>query len=392
MKINPNFALMEQNYLFATVEKKVAQYKQNHEDADIIKMGIGDVTRPLCKSAVIAMQNAVLEMADEKTFRGYGPYEGYEFARKAIQNHYLEYGINLSLDEIFVGDGGKSDVGNIVDLFDNDNTVLIPDPVYPVYVDTNTMSGRKIVFMNGTNENGFLPLPDENVNADIIYLCSPNNPTGAAYSFEQLEKWVDYANRHDAVILYDAAYEMFIADNQIPHSIFNISGARTCAIEFCSFSKTAGFTGMRCGYTVIPNELKRQGESLNRMWLRRQATKFNGVNYAVQRGAEAVFTSQGMKEIKESIDYYRNNAKTIMLTFDDIGIWYTGGINSPYIWFKVPGNLNSWEYFDLLLDKANIVCTPGSGFGKMGEGYIRLTSFGNAQRTKEAMERIKNIF
>lgn len=392
MKLNSNFQNLQQSYLFVTVAKKVAAYTAEHPDNKIIKMGIGDVTMPLAPVVIEAMHKATDEMANKETFRGYSPdSDGYPFLREAIANYYHSFGVNVDSSEVFVGDGAKSDVGNIVDLFDIDNTVLVPDPVYPVYVDTNTISGRKITYINGTEENGFLPLPDENTHADIIYLCSPNNPTGAVYTKEQLKVWVDFAIKENAVILYDAAYEAFITEDGLPRSIFEIEGAEKCAIEFCSLSKTAGFTGMRCGYTVIKKELVYDGVQVSKLWERRQGCKFNGVSYVTQRAAEAVFTPEGQKQIKETIAYYQNNAKVMMKAFEEMGVWFTGGINSPYIWLKCPEGMGSWEYFDYLLNNAEIVGTPGEGFGKNGEGYFRLTAFGDAEKTKEAMERIKKL-
>ena len=299
--------------------------------------------------------------------------------------------MTLGADEIFVSDGAKSDCGNILDIFSVDNTVLVPDPVYPVYLDTNIMAGRKILFADATAENGFLPMPDENVKADIIYLCSPNNPTGAAYTREQLKVWVDYAKKNDAVILYDAAYEYFVTDKACARSIYEVEGAKECAIELCSYSKTAGFTGVRCGYTVVPSALVREGASLNRLWARRQSTKFNGVSYITQMGAAAVFTEEGERQIRENIDYYRSNAKIISDCLDELGIWYTGGKNSPYIWMKCPNGMTSWEFFDYLLENAQVVGTPGSGFGKNGEGFFRLTAFGTHENTKKACERIRSL-
>jgi len=387
MNLNKNYDNLAQNYLFLTINKKVKEYSSNNPDKKIIRLGIGDVTKPLCKSVIDAMHRAVDEMASQETFRGYGPEQGYDFLRNAIKNYYSSHNVNLDLDEIFISDGAKSDVGNILDLFDKDNTVLIPDPVYPVYVDTNIMNGRNIVFIDANAENEFLPMPnDEKV--DIIYLCSPNNPTGAVYNKEQLKLWIDYANKNNAVILFDSAYESFISDSELPRSIYEIEGSKSCAIEFCSFSKTAGFTGTRCGYTIVPNELGK----LNKMWLRRQTTKFNGVPYIVQRGAEAVFTEEGMKEINENLNYYKENAKIISKTLKECGIWFVGGKHSPYIWLKCPNNLSSWDFFDYLLENAQVVGTPGAGFGKNGEGYFRLTSFGSRENTIEAMERFKKLF
>lgn len=392
MQINTNYANLQDSYLFLTIAKKVAAYTQANPENRIIRMGIGDVTQPLVPAVIEAMHKATDEMAHKETFHGYSPDQGYDFLREAIQGYYAKRGVSLKLSEIFVGDGAKSDIGNIVDIFGEDNRVLIPDPVYPVYVDTNVMSGRKVAYLDANERNGFLGMPDENTEADIIYLCSPNNPTGAVYSRAQLEAWVDYALRHEAVILFDAAYESFIADDTLPHSIFEIEGAKKCAIEFCSFSKTAGFTGVRCGYTVIADELVCGETQLNRLWARRQATKFNGVNYITQRAAAAVFTEAGQKQVREVIDYYRRNAALMVDAFKAMGLWFTGGENSPYIWHKVPAGMTSWEFFDDLLARAEVVGTPGSGFGRNGEGFFRLTAFGTHEDTAEAMERLKKLF
>ena len=392
MQINTNYANLQDSYLFLTIAKKVAAYTQAHPENRIIRMGIGDVTQPLVPAVIEAMHKATDEMAHKETFHGYSPDQGYDFLREAIQGYYAKRGVSLKLSEIFVGDGAKSDIGNIVDIFGEDNRVLIPDPVYPVYVDTNVMSGRKVAYLDANERNGFLGMPDENTEADIIYLCSPNNPTGAVYSRAQLEAWVDYALRHEAIILFDAAYESFIADDTLPHSIFEIEGAKKCAIEFCSFSKTAGFTGVRCGYTVIADELVCGETQLNRLWARRQATKFNGVNYITQRAAAAVFTEAGQKQVREVIDYYRRNAALMVDAFKAMGLWFTGGENSPYIWHKVPAGMTSWEFFDDLLARAEVVGTPGSGFGRNGEGFFRLTAFGTHEDTAEAMERLKKLF
>lgn len=392
MQINTNYANLQDSYLFLTIAKKVAAYTQAHPENRIIRMGIGDVTQPLVPAVIEAMHKATDEMAHKETFHGYSPDQGYDFLREAVQGYYAKRGVSLKLSEIFVGDGAKSDIGNIVDIFGEDNRVLIPDPVYPVYVDTNVMSGRKVAYLDANERNGFLGMPDENTEADIIYLCSPNNPTGAVYSRAQLEAWVDYALRHEAVILFDAAYESFIADDTLPHSIFEIEGAKKCAIEFCSFSKTAGFTGVRCGYTVIADELVCGETQLNRLWARRQATKFNGVNYITQRAAAAVFTEAGQKQVREVIDYYRRNAALMVDAFKAMGLWFTGGENSPYIWHKVPAGMTSWEFFDDLLARAEVVGTPGSGFGRNGEGFFRLTAFGTHEDTAEAMERLKKLF
>lgn len=388
MKINENYANLEQSYLFSTIAKKVNEYTAQNPDKKVIKLGIGDVTLPLCKAVTEALHKAVDEMGVQATFRGYGPEQGYDFLREAVQKYYAKRNVELELDEIFISDGAKSDLGNILDLFSKDNTVLVPDPVYPVYVDTNVMAGRKVVYVDANGENEFLPLPDKNVKADIIYICSPNNPTGAAYNKEQLQAWVDYAKSMNAIILFDAAYECFVSDENLPRSIFEIDGAKDCAIEFCSLSKTAGFTGTRCGYTVVPKALG----VLNKMWVRRQTTKFNGVPYIVQRGAEAVFSEEGQKEIRENINYYKENAKVISDTLKSCGIWHVGGKHSPYIWLKCPNNMDSWTFFDYLLENAQVVGTPGAGFGKNGDGYFRLTSFGSKENTAEAMARFKKLF
>lgn len=388
MKINENYANLEQSYLFSTIAKKVNEYAVQNPDKKVIKLGIGDVTLPLCKAVTDALHKAVDEMGVQATFRGYGPEQGYDFLRKAVQKYYAKRNVELELDEIFISDGAKSDLGNILDLFSKDNTVLVPDPVYPVYVDTNVMAGRKVVYVDANGENEFLPLPDKNVQADIIYICSPNNPTGAAYNKEQLQTWVDYAKSMNAIILFDAAYECFVSDENLPRSIFEIEGAKDCAIEFCSLSKTAGFTGTRCGYTIVPKALG----VLNKMWVRRQTTKFNGVPYIVQRGAEAVFSEEGQKEIRENINYYKENAKVISDTLKSCGIWHVGGKHSPYIWLKCPNDMDSWTFFDYLLENAQVVGTPGAGFGKNGDGYFRLTSFGSKENTAEAMKRFKKLF
>lgn len=391
MFYNSNFSNISENYLFAEVAQRTAAYERENPDKRIIRLGIGDVTLPLAGEVIKAMHAAVDEMSKRETFRGYGPYEGYDFLREAIRNYYGGFGVDVAMNEIFVSDGAKSDLGNILDIFSVDNTVLVPDPVYPVYVDTNVMAGRKVIFARANEANGFLPMPDRSQKVDIIYICSPNNPTGATYSKEQLKEWVDYANEIGAVILYDAAYECFVSDETLARSIFQIEGARECAIEFCSFSKIAGFTGTRCGYTVIPAELSRGGFNANKMWLRRQSTKFNGVPYIVQRGAAAVFSAKGMAEIRDNLNYYKINAKVISGCMDNLGIWYTGGKNSPYVWLKCPDNMGSWEFFDLLLHKAQVVGTPGEGFGENGKGFFRLTAFGSYEATQEAVSRIKKL-
>lgn len=391
MNINNNYLNLQDSYLFARVSQKVSEYKALNPDREIISLGIGDVTRPLVPAVIKAMEKAISEMGHADTFRGYGDYQGYEFLRQAVCGYYSKKDVLLSEDEVFISDGAKSDLGNILDIFSPDNTVLIPDPVYPVYVDTNIMAGREIIYINGNAENDFLPLPNKNISADIIYLCSPNNPTGAVYNKKQLKLWVEYALEKEAVILFDSAYEVFIRDETLPTSIYQIDGAKECAIEFCSLSKTAGFTGTRCGYTVIPHDLIRDGAALNKLWLRRQTTKFNGVPYIIQRGAEAVFTDDGLAQIKGNIDCYLQNARSIANTLTELGIWFTGGQNSPYIWLKCPNGMQSWEFFDNLLEKANIVGTPGAGFGDNGEGYFRMTAFGSRDDVINAMDRFKKV-
>jgi len=391
MNINQNFLKLQTSYLFSGIAKKVKEFTAANPDKQVIRLGIGDVTLPLVPAVIKAMQQAVSEMGNASTFRGYGDEQGYAFLRQAICGYYAKKGVTLSDDEIFVSDGAKSDLGNILDIFSTDNNVLIPDPVYPVYADTNIMAGRNISYMNGNESNDFLPLPDSNTKADIIYLCSPNNPTGAVYNKEQLKLWVEYALKNNAVILFDSAYEIFAQDATLPTSIYQIEGAAECAIEFCSLSKTAGFTGTRCGYTIIPHKLTREGTALNKLWLRRQTTKFNGVPYIVQRGAEAVFTDEGMSQIKGNISYYLKNAEIIANTLKSLNIWFVGGRNSPYIWLKCPKGMQSWEFFDFLLEKANVVGTPGAGFGKNGEGFFRLTAFNNKENVSAAMERVRGV-
>lgn len=391
MKINQHYLQLEKSYLFTMIGKKVAQFQQQHPEVDIIRLGIGDVTLPLCPAVVEALEGASREMGVKETFHGYGPEQGYDFLKEKIAGYYAEKGVTLALDEIFISDGAKSDLGNILDLFDADNTVLIPDPVYPVYVDTNIMAGRKVVFADADASNGFLPLPDENTDADIIYICSPNNPTGAVYDHAGLKAWVDYAKKRDAVILFDAAYESFVADSSLPRSIYEVEGAKEVAIEFCSFSKTAGFTGTRCGYTIVPDALVRGGVALNGLWLRRQTTKFNGVPYIIQKGAAAVFSEEGRRQTLANIDYYRENARILADTLDRLGIRYIGGKNSPYIWMECPNGMKSWEFFDYLLENAGVVGTPGAGFGANGEGYFRLTAFNDHENTEKAAKRIEKL-
>ncbi len=392
--INTNYANLKNNYLFSTVAEKVRVYSEAHPQADIIKLGIGDVTKPLAKTVIQALHDAVDENAKAETFMGYGPEQGYAFLREALADYYGKLGADIDADEVFVSDGAKSDIANILDIFSKDCHVVIPDPVYPVYLDTNVMDGRKVSFLNANEGNNFLPMPEDlgtDEKVDILYLCSPNNPTGACYNKEQLQTWVDFANAQGAVIFFDSAYEVFASGTDLPRTIFAIPGARTCAIEIASLSKTAGFTGTRCSYTVVPKELVRDGQSLKDMWFRRQSTKFNGTPYIVQKAAAAVFTEEGYAEIMENIQGYKENAKIIADTLDELGIYYTGGHYSPYVWLKCPNNMSSWEFFDFLLEKAQIVGTPGEGFGKNGEGFFRLTAFNTPERTREAMERLKEI-
>ena len=390
MKVNSNFDNLVPNYLFAEIAKRVNDYQKANPEKDIIRLGIGDVTLPLAPVVIDAMKKGADDLSAKETFKGYPDYEGYAFVREAISGYYKSFGVSVDADEILISDGAKSDCGNICDIFDKDNTVLVTDPVYPVYVDSNIMAGRKILYADCNKSNDFKAMPDSSVHADIIYLCSPNNPTGAAYTAEELKAWIDYAIENDAVILYDCAYEAFITED-LPRSIFAVEGARQCAIEFCSLSKTAGFTGTRCGYTVIPKELERDGHNIYKLWYRRQATKFNGVSWPVQCAAAAVFSEEGQQQIKANLEYYKENARIIAQALDELGIYYTGGKNSPYIWLECPNGLKSWEFFDLLLEKANVVGTPGAGFGRNGEGFFRLTSFGDREKTIEAVRRIKEI-
>ena len=397
VKLNENYLNLKESYLFSDIAKRVAQFTEKNPDKKVIRLGIGDVTKPLTKAVIEALHSGVSDMEKAETFKGYGPEQGYDFLRTAIKDYYNRKNVNISIDEIFISDGAKSDTGNITDLFSTDNVVMIPDPVYPVYVDTNIMNGRKIIYIDANKENNFLPIPDETKKADIIYICSPNNPTGACYNKEQLKCWVDYAIKNNAVILFDAAYECFVSDENLPTTIFEIDGARKCAIEFCSLSKTAGFTGTRCGYTIVPKELNFQSSNgiemnINKMWNRRQTTKFNGVPYIIQKGAVSVFSEEGMKMAKEVIEYYKENASIISKTMEQCGIKYYGGINSPYIWFECPENMNSWEFFDKMLNEIAVVGTPGSGFGKNGDGYFRLSAFGSREATIEAMDRFKSLF
>ena len=402
-KINENYRKLPGSYLFTEIARRVTAYGQKNPDQRLIRLGIGDVTRPLAPAVISAMHAAVDEMGTVEGFRGYGPEQGYDFLRQAIAEYdYQARGAEIAPDEIFISDGAKSDCGNIGDIFGVDNVVAVCDPVYPVYVDTNAMAGRageyseavgrwsNLVYMPCTAENGFAPAPPES-KVDLIYLCFPNNPTGAVATREQLQAWVDYAESRGAVILFDSAYEAFISDPSIPHSIFEIEGARRCAIEFRSFSKTAGFTGNRCAYTVVPRDLERGGASLNTLWNRRQTTKFNGVPYVVQRGAQAVYSDAGRAQVRETIAFYQNNARVIQAGLAGAGLTVSGGENSPYVWAKTPHGMGSWAFFDLLLQQAGVVTTPGAGFGPSGEGYIRLSAFGGAEDTAEAVERIRAV-
>lgn len=390
IKINENFLKIKESYLFSDINKKVRAYQEENPNAKIIRLGIGDVTLPLPKIVVDAMNKAVAEMGVKDTFRGYPPEYGYDFLKEAIKKYYKRYNVELELSEIFVSDGAKSDIGNLVDIF-GDNEIYIPDPVYPVYVDSNTMSGRSIHYLNASKDNGFLPSPKGlNFKGGIIYICSPNNPTGALYDYVGLKEWVDYALNNDSLIIYDSAYEAFI-EGAYPHSIYEIDNAKKCAIEVCSLSKSAGFTGTRCGYTIIPNELISNGISINKLWSRRQATKFNGVSYPVQRAAEAALSDDGIKACEENIKYYKRNAKLIADLMKEKGIYFTGGINSPYIWLRCPNDMDSWDFFDYLLKNANIVGTPGAGFGDNGNKYFRLTSFATYEATLEAVERLRKL-
>ncbi len=399
VKLNENFSKLKKNYLFIEIAKRIKAYSEAHpeEAKRLIRMGIGDVTRPLAPVVVEAMRKACAEMGVKETFRGYEDSgAGYDFLKNAVSDYYKSFGADVAPDEIRISDGAKSDCGNIIDIFGSGNTVLVTDPAYPVYVDSNIMNGNDVIYADSTEENGFAAMPDKSVKADLIYLCSPNNPTGSVYRTAQLKEWVDYALANGAVIIYDAAYEAFITENDVPRSIFCIEGAKKCAIEICSLSKTAGFTGTRCGYTVIPNELilkdsKGNDVKLADIWARRQGSKFNGVSYPVQRGAEAVFSPEGQKQCKENIAYYQENARVIASTCDELGIKYTGGVNSPYIWLKCPNEMDSWAFFDKLLNEIQVVGTPGAGFGKNGDGWFRLTAFGTHEATKEAMERLKGL-
>ena len=385
---NMHYADLKDSYLFFNISQKVAAYRAEHPEAKLCRMGIGDVSLPLCDAVIRALHEAVDDQASASTFHGYMPECGAPFLRKAISSHYASRGISLDEDEVFVSSGASDELGDILDLFDASDSALVIEPAYPAYVDANIIAGRKIIHLSSGEENGFLPEPEPGLEADIIYICSPNNPTGAVFGRSALQKWVDYANAAGAVILFDAAYEAFIEDPGLPRSIYETEGAQTCAIEICSLSKTAGFTGTRLGYTVIPKKLVRSGMCLNSMWVRNRTTKTNGVSYIIQKGGAAVFTPEGQEQIRSNIRIYKNNAKTMMKALDESGIRYFGGRNAPYIWMKCPGGMGSWEFFDRLLHEAQVIGTPGEGFGKCGEGYFRLSSFGSPEETETAAERM----
>ena len=392
MKPNMHYTELKDTYLFNTVYRKTDEYLAAHPGERVLKLGVGDVSYPLCKKVIEALHEAVDDQSRIETFHGYMPEHGAMFLREAIAKYYSGWDVDMTTDEVFVSSGACDDLGDLLEMFDRDNTVLVIEPAYPEYVDTNLLYGRKVIHLPAGEGDGFLPLPDESIDADIIYICSPNNPTGSAYTREKLKKWVDYANKKDAVILYDAAYEIFIEEDDVPHSIYEIEGADTCAVEVCSFSKTAGFTGTRVGYTIVPSKLERMGVNLNALWSRNRETRTNGISYILQKGASAVFTPEGQEQIHESISVYKKNAKVIMDAIDKCGFWYVGGKNSPYVWMKCPNNMGSWEFFDYLLNKLQIVGTPGVGFGSCGEGFLRLSAFGDPDDTQEAAKRIVEHF
>lgn len=391
LKPNMYYDQLKESYLFYNIAQKTKKYLELHPEQTLLRMGIGDVSLPLCDAVIRALHEAVNEQAEKESFHGYMPECGALFLREAITEYYKRNGIRLSADEVFVSSGASDELGDLLDLFDRKNSALVIEPAYPAYVDANTMAGREIIHLTSGKENGFLPDPGEDDKADILYICSPNNPTGAVFSYEQLQKWVDFANENGSVILFDAAYEAFIEED-FPHSIFELEGAKTCAIEICSLSKTAGFTGTRLGYTVIPKELQRNGMNLNEMWVRNRTTKTNGVSYIIQKGGAAVFTEEGQKQIHSNIRIYKKNAHVLMEVLDKLGIWYTGGKNAPYIWMKCPEGMGSWEFFDYLLNEIQVVGTPGAGFGECGEGYFRFSTFGSPEDTKEAAKRLLALF
>lgn len=385
---NMHYRDLKESYLFAGIAQKVKKYQMEHPEKHIYRMGIGDVSLPLCDAVIAALHEGVADQANKETFHGYMPECGAQFLRETIAKHYAERGVILDADEVFVSSGASDELGDILDLFDRSSSALVIEPAYPAYVDANVIAGREIVHLASGKEDGFLPEPREDFKADILYICSPNNPTGAVFSRNQLQAWVDFANENGAIILFDAAYEAFIEDETLPHSIFELDGAETCAIEICSLSKTAGFTGTRLGYTVIPKALNRCGMNFNAMWVRNRTTKTNGVSYIIQKGGAAVFTPEGQAQIKANIQIYKNNAKVLMEALDQLGIWYTGGKNAPYIWLKCPNGMGSWEFFDYLLNEIQVVGTPGEGFGACGEGYFRFSTFGSPEDTKEAARRL----
>ncbi len=388
---NKHYGELKDSYLFYNISQKIKAYSAKNPDKKLYRMGIGDVSLPLCDAVIKALHKGVDDQANKESFHGYMPECGAPFLRTTIAEYYRKRGVDLADDEVFVSSGASDELGDIIDMFDRGSAALVIEPAYPAYVDANTMAGRKIVHLASGKENGFLPAPDEDTQADLIYICSPNNPTGAVFTREGLKAWVDFANKHKSVILFDAAYEAFIEEENLPKSIFEIEGARTCAIEICSLSKTAGFTGTRLGYTVIPKELERDGMNFNSMWVRNRTTKTNGVSYIIQCGGAAVFTDEGQRQIKENIKIYKDNAKVIMQALDELGIWYCGGKNAPYVWLKCPKGMGSWEFFDYLLENVQVIGTPGEGFGKCGEGYFRFSSFGSPEDTKEAAERLKKL-
>ena len=385
---NMHYRDLKESYLFAGIAQKVKKYQTEHPEKHIYRMGIGDVSLPLCDAVIAALHEGVADQANKETFHGYMPECGAQFLRETVAKHYAERGVILDADEVFVSSGASDELGDILDLFDRSSSALVIEPAYPAYVDANVIAGREIVHLASGKEDGFLPEPREDFKADILYICSPNNPTGAVFSRNQLQAWVDFANENGAIILFDAAYEAFIEDETLPHSIFELDGAETCAIEICSLSKTAGFTGTRLGYTVIPKALNRCGMNFNAMWVRNRTTKTNGVSYIIQKGGAAVFTPEGQAQIKANIQIYKNNAKVLMEALDQLGIWYTGGKNAPYIWLKCPNGMGSWEFFDYLLNEIQVVGTPGEGFGACGEGYFRFSTFGSPEDTKEAARRL----
>lgn len=392
--IRPNkyYSELKDSYLFYNVAQKTKAYVEQHPGTKLLRMGIGDVSLPLCDAVIRALHEAVDDQASKNSFHGYMPECGAPFLREKIAEHYEKRGVSLAADEVFVSSGASDELGDILDLFERSSSALVIEPAYPAYVDANVMAGRKIVHLSSSEENSFLPEPSEDIKADLLYICSPNNPTGAVFSREQLQVWVDFANENGSLILFDAAYEAFIEDETLPHSIFELDGAKTCAIEICSLSKTAGFTGTRLGYTVIPKALKRNGMNLNEMWVRNRTTKTNGVSYIIQKGGAAVFTEEGQRQIHENIQIYKKNAKILMKALDQIGMWYCGGKNAPYIWMRCPRGMKSWEFFDYLLHKIQVVGTPGEGFGAAGEGYFRFSTFGSPEDTKEAAKRIVTLF